>query len=571
MAANSTKVHSSANSLLAVCAPQNPYPSPLIVDENHSQGVKPVALSDCKAANSDVTQHAGKPKKFVCTVAGCNKSFGMSGHYKRHLKSHAPVKPFSCAVEGCTSRFTRQDNMMAHYRMHRSRVQAQESAYHPKPCDDTSVISSFSGSSFTSGTSIRDQSGPWRAESAASSASVRTEEAERASPLQMTRRPPDAMLLENLMHPHDRGSDTDTDDENEDRVEWGLWSNKSGDQSRDGSPARSPSMSMSRSPSRSPPRLLDLSVPLPKIPRCPTEQTSQSEPPSQCPMPIASPMTAPPPPHYYQPPPYPPRHCVCGAYPPNLRSPYPYSFPGAPSPPVHTPGGSTYYSAYPDAERRDYPYYHHHSCSYPTCGYSPYPAYSPHPASTAHQTQPQVDYFSFTPHTFSYPPPCGPAPSTEIGVGYESQAVTTLPTPPTTVCSYGTPDPHDQQYTMHYSPAAESASASEKSSTGMAPRDREPNGTTALMRHHFHSHMKCTQPHYMPNHTHLPPCAPPSGPHPARPAVPSHPPYRAASEYNPSAGSSYGAATRPPSIPPHHPFQSTQTSGYPRHHRPSGH
>ncbi|KAI9102572.1 hypothetical protein DFS34DRAFT_647128 [Phlyctochytrium arcticum] len=71
-------------------------------------------------------ESASRPRKFVCTQKGCDKSFKTSGHLARHNRSHSAIKPFACSIEGCNSRFTRQDNMMAHYTQHLEKIQQQE-------------------------------------------------------------------------------------------------------------------------------------------------------------------------------------------------------------------------------------------------------------------------------------------------------------------------------------------------------------------------------------------------------------------------------------------------------------
>jgi hypothetical protein len=53
-------------------------------------------------------------ERFACT-AGCNKTFGRAGDWRRHMGKHALPK-FQCIIIGCDKRFYRKDKLKAHVR-----------------------------------------------------------------------------------------------------------------------------------------------------------------------------------------------------------------------------------------------------------------------------------------------------------------------------------------------------------------------------------------------------------------------------------------------------------------------
>jgi hypothetical protein len=53
-------------------------------------------------------------ERFTCT-AGCNKTFGRAGDWRRHMGKHAPPK-FNCIIIGCDKTFYRKDKLKAHVR-----------------------------------------------------------------------------------------------------------------------------------------------------------------------------------------------------------------------------------------------------------------------------------------------------------------------------------------------------------------------------------------------------------------------------------------------------------------------
>jgi uncharacterized Zn-finger protein len=47
------------------------------------------------------------PKKYICEVSGCHKTFSNRGHLQRHMRVHTGEKPFACTFPACNKRFSR--------------------------------------------------------------------------------------------------------------------------------------------------------------------------------------------------------------------------------------------------------------------------------------------------------------------------------------------------------------------------------------------------------------------------------------------------------------------------------
>ncbi|CAG5114927.1 unnamed protein product [Candidula unifasciata] len=58
------------------------------------------------------------PKKFFCSVEGCNYSFFKRSHLKRHTITHTGERNFHCTWPGCSKSFRHSDNLKVHFRAH---------------------------------------------------------------------------------------------------------------------------------------------------------------------------------------------------------------------------------------------------------------------------------------------------------------------------------------------------------------------------------------------------------------------------------------------------------------------
>jgi hypothetical protein len=57
-----------------------------------------------------------RPRNYLCTFPGCNKSYLKSSHLKQHIRSHTGDKPYSCNWPNCNWKFTRSDELTRHFR-----------------------------------------------------------------------------------------------------------------------------------------------------------------------------------------------------------------------------------------------------------------------------------------------------------------------------------------------------------------------------------------------------------------------------------------------------------------------
>ncbi|KAF0331384.1 C2H2 transcription factor [Colletotrichum asianum] len=61
---------------------------------------------------------APKPKKYICDVDGCGKSFYQSTHLDTHKRAHTGEKPYACNWPRCGRTFSQPGNLKTHMRRH---------------------------------------------------------------------------------------------------------------------------------------------------------------------------------------------------------------------------------------------------------------------------------------------------------------------------------------------------------------------------------------------------------------------------------------------------------------------
>jgi hypothetical protein len=107
-----------ANYQLLIPLPDNQVSIP-VLPENQVDLASATGPHDNLAGPSVSPAPIGAPptidqERFACT-AGCNKTFGRTGDWRRHMGKHALPK-FQCIIIGCDKRFYRKDKLKAHVR-----------------------------------------------------------------------------------------------------------------------------------------------------------------------------------------------------------------------------------------------------------------------------------------------------------------------------------------------------------------------------------------------------------------------------------------------------------------------
>jgi len=82
-------------------------PAEAVVRQVKPRFIKPESSDDAGAGGK-----SKRPRRFICNLAGCQRSFARKEHLKRHLRSHTGEKPFSCPC--CKASFSRSDIMLQH-------------------------------------------------------------------------------------------------------------------------------------------------------------------------------------------------------------------------------------------------------------------------------------------------------------------------------------------------------------------------------------------------------------------------------------------------------------------------
>eukprot|EP00042_Codosiga_hollandica_P059275 m.909704 g.909704 ORF g.909704 m.909704 type:complete len:429 (+) comp60108_c0_seq66:2805-4091(+) len=78
----------------------------------------PDAFSQHETSSDEGDDDPAKPRPFVCTHDGCQKSYIKSSHLKAHIRTHTGERPFKCTFESCPWRFSRSDELTRHLRKH---------------------------------------------------------------------------------------------------------------------------------------------------------------------------------------------------------------------------------------------------------------------------------------------------------------------------------------------------------------------------------------------------------------------------------------------------------------------
>ncbi|KAL5614408.1 hypothetical protein BROUX41_004514 [Berkeleyomyces rouxiae] len=93
-------------------------PSPteyLPTDATASPSLKSASTKPYKRAS-----RRGAPRRFPCTVSGCDKVYSRAEHLNRHQLNHNPKQIFCCDIASCWQKFVRADLLARHKKRHNS-------------------------------------------------------------------------------------------------------------------------------------------------------------------------------------------------------------------------------------------------------------------------------------------------------------------------------------------------------------------------------------------------------------------------------------------------------------------